>query len=312
MVQEFPELQGVVGGLYAAAQGEPNEVSEAIYDHYLPEGLDDRCPRTVIGAIVSLADKVDSVVAGFAAGLNPTGSSDPFGLRRQANAIIKVLVEFKLPIFLRQLIETPAARVEIEAGKPPWDRYRLLLEFFEERLRFYLETGLKFRYDTVRAILAAGWDSPLDAARRAEALESIRKGENFEALSMAAKRIKNILAKSATASDWRPGEVNPEILNGGFETELYQAFSTVASKAKALADAGDYTKAFESVACLRPQVDRFFDKVLVMAEDRAVRENRLRLLGKLYELFSSIAHLSEIAPDSANVDASTSKAGTRS
>jgi glycyl-tRNA synthetase beta chain len=171
---------------------------------------------------------------------------------------------------------------------------------------------LKFRYDTVRAILAAGWDSPLDAARRAEALESIRKGENFEALSMAAKRIKNILAKSATASDWRPGEVNPEILNGGFETELYQAFSTVASKAKALADAGDYTKAFESVACLRPQVDRFFDKVLVMAEDRAVRENRLRLLGKLYELFSSIAHLSEIAPDSANVDASTSKAGTRS
>jgi len=307
MVQEFPELQGIVGGLYAAAQGEPLEVHQAIYDHYLPQGTEDPCPRTMIGAAVSLADKIDGVVGGFAVGHEPTGSSDPFALRRQGNGIIKVLVENSLPIPLRPIVEHSLNVLAIEWRKPQLDVYSGVVEFLGDRLRYYLESLRKLRYDTVRAVMAAGWDVPGDVLRRAEALEVIRGGENFEALSVAAKRIKNILAKSATASDWQPGEEDTAILEEGPERELHAAYTSAAAEARQLASAGEYRKALEVIAGLRPTVDRFFDKVLVMAEDPTVRQNRLRLLGKLDQLFSGIAQFAEIEGGPANVDASTSK-----
>jgi glycyl-tRNA synthetase beta chain len=307
MVQEFPELQGIVGGLYAAAQGESSQVSEAIYDHYLPQGAEDRCPRSVVGAIVSLADKLDGVVGGFAVGHEPTGSSDPFALRRQGNGIIKVLVENFLPIPLRPIVEQSLNVLAIEWRKPQLEVYSGVVEFLGDRLRYYLESVRKLRYDTVRAVMAAGWDVPGDAVRRAEALEAIRGGENFEALSVAAKRIKNILAKSATASDWQPGEVEAATLQEEPERELHAAYVAAAAEAGQLASAGEYQRALEVIAGLRPAVDRFFDKVLVMAEDRAVRQNRLRLLGKLDQLFSGIARFAEIEGGPAHVDASTSK-----
>jgi glycyl-tRNA synthetase beta chain len=294
MVQEFPELQGVVGGLYAAAQGESSQVSEAIYDHYLPQGAEDRCPRSIVGAIASLADKLDGVVGGFAVGHEPTGSSDPFALRRQGNGIIKVLVENSLPIPLRPIVEQALNILAIEWRKPQLEVFSTVLEFLGDRLRYHLETVRKLHYDTVRAVMAAGWDVPVDTLRRAEALEAIRGGENFEALSVAAKRIKNILAKSATASDWQPGEVETAILKEQPERQLYAAYSAVAGEASQLASAGEYRKALEVIAALRPAVDRFFDKVLVMAEDPAIRQNRLRLLGKLDQLFSGIAEFAEI------------------
>jgi glycyl-tRNA synthetase beta chain len=305
MVREFPELQGVVGGLYAAAQGEPQEVQQAIYDHYLPLGSDDRPPRTLHGAVVSLADKIDDVVAGFAVGHEPTGSSDPFALRRQGNGVIKVIVEDSLPIALRPVVEQGMNVLKIEWRKPQVEVFNAILEFFKDRLRYYLESVRKLRYDTVRAVLAAGWEPPVDAARRAEALEKIRGSEDLEALSAAAKRIKNILAKSATASDWTPGEVNASLLEAGPERELFQEYERVAAQAGEFAQAADYGKALEVIAGLRPVVDLFFDKVLVMAEDRAVRENRLRLLGKLDGLFCGLARFSEIASGPADVDAST-------
>lgn len=295
MVQEFTELQGVVGGLYAAAQGEPAEVWQAIYDHYRPEGPEDGCPRSKIGAVVSLADKLDSVVSGFAIGQEPTGSSDPFGLRRQGNGIVKVLVELSLPLALKPLIQHAIGVLDVEWRRPQHEVFGAVVEFLEERLKFYLENGRKLRYDTVRAVLAAGWETPVEAAQRAQALEEIRGGEDFVALSAAAKRIKNILAKSATASDWQPGEVNADLLEPGPEQELFEAFVATSVEAGKLALANEIKRALEAIAGLRPAVDRFFDKVLVMAEDPARRENRLRLLSNLDGLFSGIAQFAEIA-----------------
>ena len=174
---------------------------------------------------------------------------------------------------------------------------RQVLEFLADRLRYYLETVCSFRYDTVRAALASGSDVPYEAFLRAQALHNLRGSENLEALCVAAKRIKNILAKSASQSDWSPGEVDEILLAEEAERELYRAYLAIDRDTQALARAGDYQLALEAISTLRPVVDTFFDKVLVMAEDKAVRENRLRLLGKLDQLFSGIARFSEIASE---------------
>jgi len=310
MVQEFPELQGIVGGLYAAARGEAQPVADAIYDHYLPQGWEDSAPRTIIGGLVSLVDKIDSVVANFAVGHVPSGSSDPFTLRRQANSGIKLLLEYNLDISLIWLAHTclellkrfgPGERIADRLNVP------MLHEFLQDRLRYYLETVRGFRYDTVRAVLAAGWDRPVNVLRRAEALEAMRGSPDLEALSVAAKRIKNILAKSATAQDWEPGDVDEEALVEEAETELYRAYRGVVETTKEMAAGGRYQEALARIATLRPVVDRFFDKVLVMAEDTHFRRNRLRLLIKLDDLFSWLAKFAEIVAQPAHVGASTSE-----
>jgi glycyl-tRNA synthetase beta chain len=315
MVQEFPELQGIVGGLYAAAQKEPKEIADAIYDHYLPRGAEDRCPRSLIGAVVSLADKFDSVVAGFAVGHEPTGSSDPFAIRRQAGAIIKVILEYSLAISLKEIIDealyefqtqyaytdltgdfsAPGVRQAQQAFvRELSERVRRVPQFLAERLRYHLECVRGFRYDTVRAVLAAGFDVPADALARAEAMEGLRGGEDFEALSVAAKRIRNILVKSATAADWQHGEVEAALLKEPQERELYDIYAKVAAEAARRRESHDYRGALEGISTLRPAVDRFFDSVLVMAEDLEIRQNRLRLLKKLDEMFSGVAHFAEI------------------
>ncbi len=296
MVGEFPELQGVVGGLYARAQGEPEAVAQAIYDHYQPQSMEDPCPRSIIGAVVSLADKLDSVASGFAVGLEPTGSSDPFALRRAGNGAIKVFVEVALPISLRALVEKAINSLNVKWARPQVEVFASVVAFLEERLKYYLESVRSMRYDTVRAVLAAGLDVPVDAVRRAEALEKIRDSADFEALFVAAKRIKNILAKSAGEKDWEPGEVDPALLAAEEEKALAKAFGEVVETVENHRQEAHYEQALKSIAKLRQPVDRFFDKVLVMAEDANLRRNRLRLLGKLDELFSSVASFSEIAP----------------
>ncbi len=295
MVQEFPELQGKVGGLYALAQGEAPEVFDAIYEHYLPQGFEDQSPKTIVGALTSLIDKFDAVLAGYAARLEPTGSNDPFAMRRHAAGIIKVLLEFRLAIDLQELIKGSYARLNLGTKRPGHEVYAPLLDFFGDRLRYYLEKIRGFRYDTVRAVMAAGCNVPLNVLARAEAMEALRGGEDFEALSAAAKRIRNILAKSATAADWEAGEVVPELLTEPQERDLYEAYGRIAGEVERRRAGREYRRALEEISTLRPAVDRFFDKVLVMAEDREVRQNRLRLLKKLDELFSGIAHFAEIA-----------------
>jgi glycyl-tRNA synthetase beta chain len=305
MVQEFAELQGVVGGLYAKAQGELEEVATAIYDHYLPQGAEDRCPRSLAGALVSLSDKLDGVLAGSAAGHEPTGSSDPFAIRRQANGIIKVLLECLLPIDLDLEIELAFDAMHESLSFDLGKVTDAVKEFMRERLTFYLENVAGLRYDTVRAVIGAHWlmFDPLQIMARARAVEKIRSSDDFLSLSQSAKRIRNILKKSAKPSDYEGGTLDPQRLEAGPERGLYEAYERARDQAGQKRAEGDIYGALESVALLRPPVETFFDKVLVMAEDPEVRRNRLQLLVTLDRLFTEDADLSEI--EKPNVDAST-------
>lgn len=302
MVREFTELQGVVGGLYAREQGEQDAVADAIYDHYKPANVGDDCPRSKVGAIVALADRLDSVVAGFAVGLEPTGSSDPFGLRRAGNGIVKIAVE---SLGTLDLARVTAKAVEHAERSLPGAKERKLAQrvesFLRERMEFYFREVAGLRYDTVRAVLSptvpAGADVPAVALARAQALEKVRDTDDFLALAAAAKRTRNILTKSAGV-DLVSGKasVNTELLSEDPEQELYAACEGITKNLQSLETTGDYAASFRTMASIRPQVDLFFDKVLVMAKDPAVRENRLHLLVHLNrDVFARLAELSEIA-----------------
>jgi glycyl-tRNA synthetase beta chain len=311
MVQEFAELQGVVGGLYAKAQGELEGVATAIYDHYLPQGAEDKCPRTAVGALVSLADKLDAVVAGFAVGSGPTGSSDPFAIRRQANGVIKVLLDISSSIELESeiVLELPELREKLTFASA--EVAEAVRKFMRERLNFHLETVVGLRYDTIRAAMGARQSvfEPSQVLARARAIERIRSSDDFLSLSQSAKRIRNILNKSAQPSDFEGRAFDPQRLEAGPERDLYAASERVQEEAAQKRAAGDIHGALECVASLRAHVDLFFDKVLVMAEDPDVRRNRLQLLISLDQLFTEDADLSQI--EKSNVDAPTSAPAIR-
>lgn len=311
MVQEFTELQGVVGGLYAKAQGEPKEVADAIYDHYLPQGAEDKCPQSLAGAAVSLADKLDLVAAGFVAGLEPTGSSDPFGLRRAGNGIIKLAVEVLPDVDLDVIAGNAVRSVEqaVEVGR---NNTALVFSFLQERLGFYLREITGFRHDIVKAVLQVVEPGfvPSRTLKRALAFQEVRGSEDFLALAHAARRTRNILEKSATAGDFGASlQVNEGLLQPGPERALYDAFVKLRGSLNDYEKLGEYDAALRSLATLRQPVDLFFDKVLVMDQDPLVRGNRLRLLANLDgEVFSKFGDLSQIeSPTSISVDASTSQ-----
>jgi glycyl-tRNA synthetase beta chain len=301
MVQEFTELQGAVGGLYAKAQGEPEEVWQAIYDHYQPVNLEDKCPHSVVGAVVSLADKLDAVVAGFSAGLEPTGSSDPFGLRRAGNGTVKLAIE-ALPGLDLYRVSSRAVELSLSARSVSADTAlsSLVDQFLRERLEFYLQDAVGLRYDTVRAVLSRHtvleWHVPSKVLARARALEQVRDTEDFQALAAAAKRTRNILSKSAKPEDFGESSgVDEKLFSQEEERDLYRAYHAARRTLGDLEVRSDYASAFRKLASLRPSVDRFFDKVLVMDPDPAVRANRLALLADLNTLaFLRFADLSEI------------------
>jgi glycyl-tRNA synthetase beta chain len=298
MVREFPELQGIVGGLYAQAQGEAQDVADAIYDHHRPMGLDDPLPRNLIGCAVALADKLDSVVGCFAVGVVPTGSSDPFALRRAALGIVKIILEKKLPVPLslaigaatKTLLTSPPKR-----GVTP-EQESQILEFILDRARFVLREKSGFAYDEVNAVLRAGSDDLVDAQKRLGALRAIRKSKNFEPLAVSFKRIRKILEKA----NLKPGEadhVHPDLFEGEAEWGLFSAMRDAAAKVQLEKRAGRYQQALEIIAGLRKAVDRFFDEVMVMAENATVRKNRLELLSELLREFTTIADFSEIGAE---------------
>src|ERR1700747_3586210 len=186
MVREFPELQGIVGGLYAKAQGEPDEVSDAVYDHYRPVGLDDPIPRNLIGCAVALADKFYSIAGCFAVGVVPSGSSDPFALRRAALGVVKIILDKKLPVSLSQAV---AAAAKALHSNPPkrtvsTEQEKQILDFLVDRARFVVREKESFSYDEVNAIFSAGCDDLVDARRRLDALRAIRRSKNFEPLAL--------------------------------------------------------------------------------------------------------------------------------
>jgi glycyl-tRNA synthetase beta chain len=295
MVREFTELQGIVGGLYARAQGEADEVADAIYDHYRPVGLDDPIPRNLTGCAVALADKLDSVVGCFAVGVIPTGSSDPYALRRAALGIVKIILEKKLSVSLSLAIGAAAKALlthKPKRGVTPGQETQVL-DFLLDRAKFVFREREGFGYDEVSAVFRAGADDLVDAHKRLVALKAIRKSKNFEPLAVSFKRIRKILEK-ANAAAGEAVRVNPELFDSAAERELYSAVRDAAMKVQSQKRAGKYQEALEVIAGLRKAVDQFFDGVMVMAENEAVRKNRLALLGELLREFTTVADFSEI------------------
>jgi glycyl-tRNA synthetase beta chain len=295
MVREFPELQGIVGGLYAKAQGEPDEVSDAVYDHYRPVGLDDPIPRNLIGCAVALADKFDSIVGCFAVGAAPTGSSDPFALRRAALGIVKITLERKLPLSLS--LTVAAAAKALHANPPKRtvtpDQEKQVLDFLIDRARFVFREKEGFSYDEVNAVFRSGGDDLVDSRRRLEALRAIRKSKNFEPLTVSFKRIRKILEKAAIPAG-ETQQVSVELFQNDAEKGLYSAMHSAVPRVNEQKRAGHFREALEVIAALRPDVDKFFEQVMVMAEEEAVRKNRLALLSELLREFTTIADFSEI------------------
>jgi glycyl-tRNA synthetase beta chain len=289
LVKEFTELQGEVGGLYARAQGLGEKVAVAIYDQYLPKSMEDAVPRTAEGAVLALADKADTIVGMFGLGLEPTGSKDPFALRRAANGVVKILAEAEpaLPLTLGDVVDAAAAsetvRVKVEI-------------FFAERLEFYLREAKGQAYDVVKAVLAAGANDVRDAVARAEAVTAVRGSEDFAAVSAAFKRMKNILAQAEER-----GILNERVEPSSqvnvvdpAQLSLNNAMVAVAERFYKFAEGDEYVAALQLIAALRPEIDQFFAKVMVMVEDPYVRWTRLSLLHSLVDNFSKIADFSEI------------------
>jgi glycyl-tRNA synthetase beta chain len=296
MVREFTELQGIVGGLYARAQGEASDVSEAIYDHYRPVGLEDPIPRNLIGCGVSIADKLDSIVGCFAVGVVPTGSSDPYALRRAALGIVKIILDRKLSLSLPAAVATASKALHSHSPKirvtPAQEQQSL--DFLLDRAKFVFRERFNFSYDEVNAVFHAGVEDLLDAHKRLEALRTIRKSKNFEPLTVSFKRIRKILEKANLKNG---GPVNVDLFENDAERELFTAGREAAAKVQTEKRAGQYARALDRIANLRKSVDRFFDEVMVMAENETVRRNRLALLAELLREFTTIADFSEIGED---------------
>jgi glycyl-tRNA synthetase beta chain len=302
LVKEFTELQGIVGGRYAAHQGLSRDVADAIYDQYKPASMEDSVARTIEGAVVSITDKADSIAGMFALGLVPSGSKDPFALRRQANGIVKTIAEHKLPLHLTRLMASARAQYQ---GSEAEKKFTLTGEaytqavtaFFRERLEFYLRDVLGLAYDVVNAALAADADDVVDAVARATAVAKVRPSADFESISVAFKRMKNILRQAAETKKKVAEPFSLGALREEAERRLGAAIDPVAKKVNQLRAKRDYEPALIEISRLRPDVDLFFDKVMVMVEDETLRANRLGLLQTLVREFSSIADFSEIVTE---------------
>src|SRR6202162_1400939 len=259
--------------------------------------MDDALPRNLTGCAVSLADKLDSLVACFAVGAIPTGSSDPFALRRAALGVAKIILERKLPLSLSAAISAAAKALKenaprIEASEAV---QKQVLDFLIERAKFILRERRGFAYDEINAAFAAGADDLVDAAERVAAVKAIRDTKNFAPLAASFKRIRNILEKSAGSGDKGQGGVRQELLRDAAELQLYMVAQKIGEEATQRRKAKKYREALEKISGLRPAVDHFFDKVLVMVEDEEIRRNRIALLGNLLKEFSTIADFSELA-----------------
>jgi len=309
LVKEFTELQGIVGGLYARAQQlDPTlpdatrfAIADAIYDHYKPESTDDDVPRSLEGAVLSIGDKADTIAGMFALGLVPSGSKDPFALRRQANAIVKVIAEKKLPLRLGELMRDARAGYQgSEAEKkfvadPKFSES--VATFFRERLEFYLKDVCGFAYDVVKAVLGADAEDVVDAVQRAEAVKQVLHMPEFQAIGAACKRMRNIL-RQAEEKGIAPAATFESLPDSAGEERNLAAYVEVnGAKVEALRKKKDYGEALMLLSTARESVDAFFDRVMVMVEDPNVRANRLALLRTLLKKFSTIADFSEIVTE---------------
>ena len=288
MVYEFPELQGVMGRYYALHDGEPAVVAEAIAQHYLPRFAGDSLPESGVAQAVALADRLDSLVGIFAIGQQPSGDKDPFALRRAALGVIRICIERQLDVDLEHLLQSAADAFDSSLETVP--AVESVFTYVMERLRgYYQEQGIEA--DLVDAVLATRPTRPLDIDRRIQACRAFRLLPESQSLAAANKRISNILRKT---EEQIPAKVDATLLSDAAEKQLAAQLDTLNSTVVPLLDAGDYTPALTQLAALRDSVDAFFDQVMVMVDDDAVRANRLALLKNLGDLFLRVADLSRL------------------
>jgi glycyl-tRNA synthetase beta chain len=290
MVGEFPELQGTMGGHYARLEGLPGELAEAIEDHYKPLGASEEMPRSDAGALVGLADRLHQLVGIVGVGEKATGAADPFGLRRAALGIVRIVLDRGYHLSLRR-----AVRIALEAlsgaklAAAPDAIEKQVLEFVRGRVKALW--GDRVDGDLVEAVLAAGMDDLVDARKRLDALAEVKARPDFAPLAVAFKRVANIQEKAQGAGS---GAVDPGLLREDAERDLLSEVERVEREAGDLREHRNYAATLKAVASLKPAVDRFFDDVLVMAEEPAVRENRLALMKRVGALFADVADFRKI------------------
>lgn len=286
MVKEFPDLQGTIGADYARNDGEDDAVSQAIFEQYLPRFSGDDLPESLTGCAVSIADKLDTMCGLFAINQPPTGDKDPFAIRRAALGILRIMVEKKLDLDLLQLIELALAEQKIEADN---ETCNAVFDFVLQRFRAWFQDE-NIPASIFLAVQARRPSRPLDFQQRVYAVNNFAALENAEALAAANKRVSNILSKQAVSVD--RVEVSTHLLEPGAELELAEIVSFKTQAIAPMLAQSDYTAALENLADLRPAVDNFFDNVMVMTDDEAVRNNRLALLSQLRGLFLEVADIS--------------------
>jgi glycyl-tRNA synthetase beta chain len=289
MVGEFPELQGTMGTYYARHDGEPEEVALACSEHYQPRFSGDETPSTGVGAAVALADKLETIVGIWGIGLAPTGEKDPFALRRHALGVLRILLEKKLPIDLRDLVGVAQRQF---AGMPQVaDSTDAIYAFFLDRLRGLLrERG--FEANDIEAVLSLNPTRLDDIVARLDAVREFAALPEAAALAAANKRISNILKKSEQGA---PSSVNKALLVEAAEKNLYAQIEQVTPRVQSQLAARNYTEALSALAALRESVDTFFNDVMVNAEDPALRNNRLALLNALHQQMNCVADISKLA-----------------
>ncbi|BBU26652.1 glycine--tRNA ligase beta subunit [Burkholderia sp. THE68] len=289
MVGEFPELQGTMGTYYARHDGEPEEVALACSEHYQPRFSGDDTPSTGVGAAVALADKLETIVGIWGIGLAPTGEKDPFALRRHALGVLRILLEKKLPIDLRELVGT--AQRQFANMPQVADSTEAIYAFFLDRLRGLLrERG--FEANDIEAVLSLNPTRLDDIVARLDAVREFAALPEAAALAAANKRISNILKKSEQGA---PASVNKELLVEAAEKNLYAQIEQVTPRVQSQLAARNYTEALSALAALRESVDTFFNDVMVNAEDPALRNNRLALLNALHQQMNCVADISKLA-----------------
>jgi len=291
MVGEFAELQGIMGREYARLAGEPSEVCQAIYEHYLPRFAGDELPASDMGAIVSIADKLDTIAGCFGVGLIPTGTADPYALRRQCLGIINIILNKKYTLSLKDLVATAVERLSAKITRPADEITRDVLAFFSGRLSNQL-TSQGLSHDAVDAVLTLGINNLTDDVNRIKALEHMKEDPNFEALSISFKRVVNIIKKATPGTD-----IDPAGFEDDAERMLHKKYLEIRDKVHELMTLKKYLDALQLIATIRETVDTFFDSVMVMAEDKNVRQNRLALLGAIASLFTNFADFSKISAE---------------
>jgi len=287
MVGEFSELQGIMGREYALLAGEKPEIANAIYEHYLPIVAGGDLPQTDEGAIVGIADKIDTIAGFFGVDLPPTGTADPYALRRQALGIINIILSRRYSLSLNSLIDESLALLKDVLKKPADEVKKDILDFFKGRLQNQL-INQGYAYDTVDAVLSVDIDEFIQVIEKIKALQTFRQNPDFELISIAFKRVDNIL------KDFQNSKVDVNLLSADAEINLFSSFDDIKTRVEKEIYEKDFSAALNKLATLRPPVDAFFDNVMVMDKDEKVRFNRLSLLAEISALFHKIADFSKI------------------